>query len=130
MPHVTWTLAVFFLKKCSGQYCMNMFSFRSSHRRCSVKNVVLKNFANFKGKHLYWSLFLTKLQTWRSLLKRDFNKSAKFLRNLFLEYLQTTASVVSFSWLSLPHVFFWSDSNWNGWKMVERMYSLSLLVFS
>ena len=25
---------------------------RSSHQRCSAKNVVLKNFANFTGKHL------------------------------------------------------------------------------
>ena len=29
--------------------------FRSSHRRCSVKNVVLKNFASCTGKHLHWS---------------------------------------------------------------------------
>ena len=28
----------------------------------SAKKVVLKNFANFLGKHLYWSLFLIKLQ--------------------------------------------------------------------
>ena len=31
---------------------------RSSHRRYSVKKGVLKSFANFTGKHLYWSLFL------------------------------------------------------------------------
>ena len=30
-------------------------------RRCSVKKVVLKNFADFTGKHLCWSLFLIKL---------------------------------------------------------------------
>ena len=42
-----------------------------------------KNFANFKGKHLYWSLFLKKLQAWESaaLLKRDSNTGV-FLRNL------------------------------------------------
>ena len=34
---------------------------------------VLKNFANFTGKHLCWSLFSTKLHTFRpaTLLKRD-----------------------------------------------------------
>ena len=37
-------------------------SYRSSHRRCSVKTGVLKNFAIFAGKHLYWILFLNKLQ--------------------------------------------------------------------
>ena len=31
---------------------------RSSHRRCSMKKVVLKNFATFTRKHLCWSLFL------------------------------------------------------------------------
>ena len=34
---------------------------RSSHRRYSVKNGVLKNSANFTGKHLCWSLFLSKI---------------------------------------------------------------------
>ena len=38
----------------------------SSHQRCSVKKSVLKNFSNFKGRHLCWSLFFTKS-------KRDFN---------------------------------------------------------
>ena len=33
---------------------------RSSHRSCSVKKGVLKNSANFTGKHLCWSLFLLK----------------------------------------------------------------------
>ena len=36
--------------------------YRKSHRRCSVKKRVLKNFANFIEKHLCWSLFLIKLQ--------------------------------------------------------------------
>ena len=46
-------------------------------RSCSQKN-----FANFKGKHLCWSLFLIKLQAWTpaALLKRDPNTGA-FLWN-------------------------------------------------
>ena len=35
--------------------------FRGSHRRCSVKEFVLKSFANFTEKHLCWSLFLIKI---------------------------------------------------------------------
>ena len=38
--------------------------YRSSHQRCSLKKGVLKNLANFTGKHLCWSLFLIKLQAW------------------------------------------------------------------
>ena len=34
--------------------------FRRSRRRCSLKKVVLKNFAKFTGKHLCRSLFLNK----------------------------------------------------------------------
>ena len=35
---------------------------RSSNRRCSIKEVLLKSFTNFAGKHLWWILFLIKLQ--------------------------------------------------------------------
>ena len=35
--------------------------YRSSHRRCTLKKAVLKNFANFTGKHLCQSLFLNKV---------------------------------------------------------------------
>ena len=36
-------------------------SYRSSHRRCSVKKSVLGNFAKFTGKHLCQSLFFNKV---------------------------------------------------------------------
>ena len=41
--------------------------FRSSHRRCFIKKVVLKNFAIFAWKQLCWSLCLIKLQHFRSV---------------------------------------------------------------
>ena len=41
------------------QCCM---LYRSSHRRCSVRKGVVKNFAKFTGKHLCQSLFINKLQ--------------------------------------------------------------------
>ena len=50
--------------------------FRSSNRRCSVKNGVLKNFT---GKHLRWSLDLLKIQ--KRLQHKCFPvKFAKLLR--------------------------------------------------
>ena len=36
--------------------------YKSSPRRCSVKKGVLKNFANFIGKHVSWGLFSINLQ--------------------------------------------------------------------
>ena len=35
--------------------------FRGSHRRCSVKKGVLRNFAKFTGKHLCQCLFFNKV---------------------------------------------------------------------
>ena len=34
---------------------------KSSIQRCSIKTVVLKNFAKFTGKHLCWSHFSNKI---------------------------------------------------------------------
>ena len=63
---------------------------------------VLKNFANFTGKQLCWSLFLIKLHAWRpaALLKRD-SKTDVFLWNLqnFQEhwFWRTSATTASIS---------------------------------
>ena len=39
----------------------NIYQFRSSHRRCSVKKGAFGNFAKFTGKHLCQGLFFNKL---------------------------------------------------------------------
>ena len=57
---------------------------RSSHRRCSVKKDVLKNFAIFTGKHLCWR-FLIKLQAWRLQHRIFFVIIQKFLRTRTLK---------------------------------------------
>ena len=68
---------------------ISWFSERS-HRRCSVKKDVLKNFAKLTGKHLCCSLILTKLQAFgpTTLLKRDSNTGV-FLWN-FCEIFKNT----------------------------------------
>ena len=65
---------------------------RSSHRRCSVKKGVLRNFAKFTGKHLCQRLFFNKVAGLRpaTLLKKSLwhrcfpVNFAKFLRTPFL----------------------------------------------
>ena len=59
-------------------------SIRSIYSQMFLKIGARKNLANSAGKHLYWSLFLIKLQalTPATLLKRDSNTS------VFLEKLQ------------------------------------------
>ena len=62
---------------------------RSSHQRCSVKNGVLKNFANFTGKHLCWSLF-NKVAGLFSC------EICEIFKNTYLEeHLRRTASALS-----------------------------------
>ena len=50
----------FFLRMCNLDWLAMMIRdwiYRSSHRRCTIKNDVLKNLAKFAGKQLYRSLF-------------------------------------------------------------------------
>ena len=63
---------------------------RSSRSQMFFQTGVLKNFSNFTGKHLRWSLFLINLLTWRpsTILKRDFNvgvscKHCQIFKNSF-----------------------------------------------
>ena len=58
---------------------INPKTFRSSHLRCSIKEAALKNFAIFTGKHMFWNLFLIKLEAWRCFPVN----TAKFLRTPF-----------------------------------------------
>ena len=46
----------------------NFSSFRSSHWRCSLRKHSLRNFAKFTGKHLWQSLFFSKVAGWSDCL--------------------------------------------------------------
>ena len=48
---------------------------KSSHRRCSVKKGVLRNFTKFTGKHLHQSLFFNKVADLRLKTRTDFRYS-------------------------------------------------------
>ena len=68
-------------------------SIRTSHRRCSVKKIVLRNFAKITGKHLCQSFLFRKFASSRpaNLLKKGLScrclpvSFAKFLRTPFLQ---------------------------------------------
>ena len=53
---------IFFPVSTYEQFFIQLTLNRSNHRRCSIKKVVLRNFAKFIGKHQCQSLFLIKLQ--------------------------------------------------------------------
>ena len=81
-----------------------LFGFRSSHRRCSVKKGVLRNFTKFTGKHLCQSLFFSKVAGHISFLlkKRLWHRrfpvnSVKFLRAPFLH--NTSGRLLLYLWI-------------------------------
>ena len=79
------------------QICMSLVSlvmkFRSTHRRCSIREGVLRNFVKFTGKHLCQSLFFNNIVGPRAasvLKKRLWHRwfpvsFAKFLKTPFLQ---------------------------------------------
>ena len=54
------------------------------HRTCSIRKSVLRNLANFTGKHLCWSLFLTMFRPKGSNTGCFFVKFEKFFRKRIL----------------------------------------------
>ena len=78
------------------------------------KNSVIKNFANFTGKHRRWSLFVIKLQSVRSILKKPY----------FEEHLRMTAFKVPRVWECLCIL----DNSW--WMLIlsEQIFKYMLLV--
>ena len=80
---------------CIMKLALYLKTIRSSHRTCSVRKGVLRNFAKFTGKHLCQSLFfnknagrtatLLKKSPWHRCFPVNF---AKFLRK---PYLQNTS---------------------------------------
>ena len=81
-----------FTKNTRGKsYFSKVASFyRSNHRRCSVKGVLRKVFAKFKGKHLCQRLYFNKVCRPKAVKKRLWHKCfplnlAKFLRTPLLQ---------------------------------------------
>ena len=81
---------------------------RSSHRRCSVRKGVLRNFTKFTGKRLCWFSFLIKLQALNFIKKENLTQvfSCEFCKisknTFFKEYPRETAS---------RHETYWSNSS-------------------
>ena len=60
-----------FPENTSGGLLLLLFRW-SSHRRCSVKEGVLKNFAKFTGKHLCQRIFFNKIAALKKTLAQVF----------------------------------------------------------
>ena len=86
------------VKVCFSQ--KNKRNIRSSHQRWSVKKCCFKYLAIFTGKHLFWSLFLINLQSFRPSIFLKENPAqvfsyeyCKIFKNTYSEeHLRTAAS--------------------------------------
>ena len=87
---------------------------------------VLRNFANFTGKHLCRSLFLKNLQAWRSasLLKRDSSTGASLwnLQKLLKTHFFTEHLLWLLLWIS--KLYFWRLNSFL-LKLLKTQYSNS-----
>ena len=74
------------MENCKANHILD----RSSHRRCSVRKDVLRNFAKFTGKHLCQGLLMSGPKACSFIKKRLWHRCfpvnfAKFLRTPFLQ---------------------------------------------
>ena len=108
----------FFYSDCMWRRVYNIY--RTSHRKCSLKKGVYKNFANFTGKHLCW----------RSL----FNKVAGLRDTYFEGHLQTTASTCNKILVekirAVFHIQIKFDLNVKktGWKKMRFQLTLNMIL--
>ena len=114
---------------------VHQLSYRSSHRRSSVKKGILGNFAKFTGKRLCQIPFLTKFFKKETLTQVFSCESCEISQNTFFtEHLRTTVSVVSeidsISLIpELEYVFIQSRFSMNCLILAWKNYSTKGLLF-
>ena len=83
---------------CINKRC-RVFTFRSSHRRCSVRKGTLRNFTKFTGKHLCQSLCFNKACNFIKIEFMAMVFSCEFceisMNTFFTEHVWVTASTLS-----------------------------------
>ena len=90
----------------NNNFCRTLFLFRSSRSQVFFKIGLLKNFANFTGKHLWWSPFLIKLLKTGSLTQVLSCDICEIFKNTFFtkHFFTVIASVCS--------EYFWYRWSW------------------
>ena len=86
-------------------HCEPRFS-GSSHRKCSVRKGVLRNFAKFTGNHMFQSLFFNKIAGLsRCFLIRHRCFTINFEKFLRTSSLQTNSGRLLLIFYSIYHLF-------------------------
>ena len=104
-----------------------MINYGSSHKKCSVKKGVLKNFAKFSGQHLCQSLFFHKVSGPSTFLQKE--TLAKVFSCEFFEIFKNTFFTEHLRWLLLKlviaqylRVIVTNIFRRNCWQMFLQLY--------
>ena len=116
---------VIVLNEITNSYCVKVIfvKFRNSHRRCSIKKGVFKNFSKFTGKHLCQSLFFNEvflIKNQVQMFSCEFCQISKYI--FFTEHLLTTAP----GGLVVKHEI----KNFNPIKQSQVLISSMRLIYS
>ena len=121
-----------------------LFIFRSSRSLMFFKIGVLKNVGNFTGKHLFWSLFLTKLQALLFLKPRACNFIKKetptqvffcaicyiFKNTKLEEHLRTSAPAHRTLWLKIRYTHTFRNLDSIGLFEVMTKHIIEIFIWS
>ena len=119
----------------SGRFLLLLVAnlFGSSHRKCSVRKNVLRNFTKFTRKHLSQSLFFNKVS---GLRPANLLKKRPWLRRFpmnFAKFLRTTFLTEHFRWLLLSifgiFVIFSAETVDCNLKVIQLVYSVKFINF-
>ena len=102
-------------------------AYESSHKKCSVKKGVLKNFAEFSGQHLCQSLFFHNVSGSSTFLQKE--TLAKVFSWEFFEIFKNTFFTKHFRWVLLKlviaqylRVVVTNIFRRNCWQMFVQLY--------
>ena len=121
-----------------------MFSLQKQPPEAFCKKSVPKNFANFTGKHLYWSLFLIQLKAQKAcnfikketsvqVLSREFCEI--FKNTSFTEHLWMTVARTVRGMLSIKNEIVGKKREWNHPYIIHvssvfKTFSFDYLLYS
>ena len=103
LPIILKTFGKLICGQLSNHFDNILAKFRNSHRSCSVRKCVLRNFTKFTGKHLSQSIFLNEVDSFKISFWRLFLKG--LLKTLFKSLLTRDSGTGVFLWIS-----------WNFWE--------------
>ena len=115
-----WPVIILTCNYLLGNYLLGVIILwtqnRSTHRRCSVRKSVLRNFAKFTGKHLCQILFLNKVATGKHLCQSPLFNTVPWAYNFIKT--ETLTQLFSFEFYKISKSTFFTEPS--GWLLLSK----------